>query len=250
MTATARIDPRLRARRVAVIRGQGRRRLRILLGAMTLVVLVVAAWLVVQSPLLDVERIAVHGTQDVTEPDVRAAAGVQVGDPLVLVDAGAVERRVEAVPGIGEAHVRRDLPDGLRITVVERAPAAWARRATGSIALVAGSGHVISEVADPPPGLPELVGLARVPAAGGEVAPARSATILDHLPAALRARTTGVLTLGDQVTLRLDDGVEIRFGSRRGAADKARTALAVLEANSGRPIAYVDVSVAATPATG
>ena len=250
MTVTARVDPRLRARRVAVIRQQGRHRLHILVGATTLAVLVGAAWLVVQSPLLDVEHIAVQGAQEVAEQDVRAAAGVDVGDPLVLVDVGAVERRVEAIPGVGDADVRRDLPDGLQIDVVERGPAAWAPRANGSIALIDATGRVISEVGEPPAGLPEMVGLARVPAAGGAIAPAHSVGVVEHLPGALRARTTGVLTLGDQVTLRLDDGVEIRLGTSRRAAEKARTALAVLEASAGRPVTYVDVRVPATPVTG
>jgi cell division septal protein FtsQ len=192
MTVAARIDPRLRARRASVLRQQGRRRLRILLGITAVLGLVAAGWLAVQSPLLDIERAA----------------------------------------------------------IVERGPAAWARRGTGPVALVDSAGRVVSEAVDPPAGLPEAVGLDRVPAVGGVVAPRRSVEVVERLPVALRERTTGIMTLGGQVSLRLDDGVEIRMGSPRQAAEKARTALAVLDASAGRPIAYVDVRVPATPVTG
>jgi cell division protein FtsQ len=250
VTVTARIEPRLRARRVAVLREQGRRRLRVMVTLAGLLALAAAAWLIVQSPLLDVEHVGVSGTRDLTEADVRGAAGVAVGDALLLVDTGDVERRVEAVPGVVEAHVRRHLPDGVRISIVERPPVAWARRAPDRIALVDGSGRVVSNVAEPPAGMPELTGVTRLPPAGGVIAPATGASVLERIPGALRVRTTGVLLAEGQATLRLDDGVEVRLGAPRAVGEKGRTALAVLAAAAGQPIAYVDVRVPASPVTG
>lgn len=249
-TASARIDPRIRARRVAVIRAQGRRRLRVLVAALAAVVVVVGAWLLVMSPVLDVDRITVRGVDDQLAIDVRSAAGVETGTPLLLLDPGRVERRIEAVPAVLDARVDRELPDGLRITVVERTPAAWAPSADGSIAVLDRSGRAIASAAAAPP-LPEITGLERVPALGRTSdASAAAAGVLADLPSELRARVTTVVTAPGAVTVGLDDGVEVRLGRPRNVATKARTAEAVLAARGDAPIAYVDVSVPTAPVTG
>ena len=106
-----RIDPRIRARRIAVAREQGRRRLRVVLVVLTrLRGASGRAWLVVQSPMLDVDHIVVTGIPPERVAAVIAASGVHRRDPLLLVSTGAVARRVEQVPGIGSVHVSRELP--------------------------------------------------------------------------------------------------------------------------------------------
>ncbi len=249
MTATTRIEPRLHARRVAVLRAQGRRRLRLLLVAPAALGVAAVGWLALRSPLLDVDRITVHGTRALPGDGVRAAAGVDIGDPLVLVDGSEVERRIERVAWVREAQVHRDLPGRLRITVTERVPTVWARRDSGAIALVDGTGRVLADVAAAP-ALPELIGLARLPGAGSNVGPVAAAGLAHRLPPVLRDRTTGVVIAGGEATLRLDGGVEVRLGPPVRVAEKARTAAAVLEAAAGHPTAYVDVRVPATPVTG
>jgi cell division protein FtsQ len=252
VTATARIDPRFRERRVAVVRAQGRRRLRVLVAAATAIGVAVAAWLAVTSTLLDVDRIVVRGTAAVPDDVVRSAAGVEPGDALLLVDLGAVEQRVEAVPAVLDARAQRDLPDGLRIAVVEREPTAWANRGDGTVAIFDATGRVIAEApADAHPPLPEIGGLPRLPAAGRTSAGAATATgVLADLPAELRARVVTTVVFGGVVTLGLDDGVEVRLGPPRSVAAKARTAVAVLAALGGTPVAYVDVRVPSAPVTG
>src|SRR5688572_6283699 len=96
-TATARIDPRLRARRVAVTRAQGRRRLRVLVAGALAVAAGTGVWAAVTSPLLDVDRVSVTGSPLVPESQVREAAAIETGDALLLLDVGQVEARVEAV---------------------------------------------------------------------------------------------------------------------------------------------------------
>lgn len=250
MTATARIDPRFRDRRVAVIRTQGRRRLRVLVASLIVIGVVVGTWLLVTSPLLAIDRIDVVGTTAVSEEDVLGAAGVDIGDPVLLVDRGAVERRIEAVPAVGEAHVHRELPDGLRIAVVERDPVAWARGASGTIAVLDATGRVIGG-ADEPPALPEVTGLARLPVPGSTSEwAAATAEIPGELPAELRARVQTIAVHGGTVVLGLDDGIEVRLGPPRAVAAKGRAARAVLAAVDPGTVSYVDVRVPAGPVTG
>jgi cell division protein FtsQ len=252
MTATtARIDPRIRARRVAVIREQGRRRLRVLLVVVVAVAIGGGAWLAATSPLLDVDRIVVRGTSQASNREaIRAAADVRTGDALLLLDVGELERRVEAVPSVREAHIRRDLPDELRITVVERVPAGWARRDRGQVAVVDGTGRVIADVPAPPPGLPEVLGLTRLPAPGGQVAPKQAAGVVEDLPTELENRVGSVVVMGGVAVLQLVDGVEVRLGPAVDIVTKGRTAQAVLAALGDARITYVDVRVPGAPVTG
>jgi cell division protein FtsQ len=126
---------------------------------------------VVQSPLLAVDEVSVRGTAHETVDAVRMAAGVSPGDALLFVDTGAVARGVERLPWVASAKVSREFPNGVTITVTERAPVAWLRRPSapgapadsGPAALVDATGRVLGDLPGPPPGLPELtdaVGLA------------------------------------------------------------------------------------------
>jgi cell division septal protein FtsQ len=144
------------------------------------------------------------------------------------------------------------LPDRVRITIVEREPAAWAHRDDGTVTILDRTGRVIAEAAgDSPPALPEIQGLARLPEAGRASEGGGVATgVLDNLPTELRSRVATVVVFGGVAVLGLDDGVEVRLGPPRGVPAKARTALAVLTTRGESPVAYVDVRVPSAPVTG
>ncbi len=84
---TARINPRIRERRIEVQREAGRRRLRVLLVVSSVLSAVGLAFLAVTSPVLDVDHIRIVGAQHVTLAQVRAASSVHVHDHLLFVDA-------------------------------------------------------------------------------------------------------------------------------------------------------------------
>lgn len=269
--APAGIDQRMRERRVAVLREQGRRRLRVLLVAVSVGSVLGIAWLVVQSPLLALERLEVRGAVRVSPQEVRRAAEVGNGDALLFVDAGEAARGVEALPWVASARVRRELPHKLVITVVERVPAAWVRRAapgvagTGAavepvpVAVVDARGRVVADAATAPEGLPELVGVTAVPTPGRRIAPAFLARVPGALPEPLRAQVASVSTDGAQVVLTLRTAAggappagEVRLGAPSALVRKGAAALAVLDAllARGERVQYVDVRVPGAPATG
>ena len=193
------IDPRIRERRVAVTRAEGRRRLRILLTAVCIASAIGIAWLVVQSPLLAVDTVNVRGTTQESQAAVRAAAGVHTGSALLFVDTGAVARRVEALPWVASAKVDRGLPErphdhrrGARaVTSGARRRCRRARRAARSVpsCIVDRSGRVLSTAAAPPPGVPRAARGRACPGRGGAIEPAAPAAALAQLPDALRAQT-------------------------------------------------------------
>jgi cell division protein FtsQ len=243
------IDPRIRDRRIKVLRTQGRRRLRWTIGLIVFGAVVAVAWLVTHSSLLEVGHIRVTGAQQAAPAEIQRAAGVR-GAPILFVDTGAVEHRVERVAWVDKARVERSLGGEVDIHVTERRPAAWVRRAPDRVAMVDVHGRVLADAPAPPPGLPEITGLRAVPRAGRDIAPNAAARVLEKLPPALGLRTTRITVDGDAVTLGVKDGPEVRLGSPRDVAAKARAALAVLAATAGAPPRYIDVRVPAAPVAG
>jgi len=242
------IDPRLRARRVAVRRDQGHRRLRRLLVGLGVVAIAGLAAAVVYSPLLAVSRVEVQGAGP-TRSAVLAATHLAAGAPILFVDAGGAAAAVRRLPAVESAHVERSFPHTVTVTVTLRVPVAWAPVTPTGAALIDAHGVVISRIPAPPLGLPELVGLTAVPGPGGRVAPAAPAAVAAVLVPALPGRVVGV-TLGPTgLTVGVLAGPQLRFGDTTALAAKARTAAALLGALVA-PATYLDVSVPAAPVTG
>ncbi len=263
------IDPRIRDRRVAVTRAEGRRRLRILLAVVSVASCIGIAWLIVQSPLLAVKTIRVQGSAQETQMAVQQAAGVETGTALLFVDTAAVARRVEKLPWVAKATVDRELPNDLTITVIERSPVAWARRPVprgspegtlGAIVLVDRFGRVLGDSLGAPAGLPELIGMVAVPEKGASIAPAAPAAAVALLPEALRAQTASVIRRKGQAVLQLTQppggpapaAGEVRLGNLDDIEAKGKAALAILDvlAINREHADYIDVRVPGAPATG
>jgi cell division protein FtsQ len=240
------IDPRLRDRRVAVLRAQGRHRLRRLGLVVTVLAIAAVAVGVVFSPLLDVDRIAVTGITGARVDEVRAATGVERGEPLLLVDTGSVEARVEALPWVAQARAARHFPGSLTVAVTTRVPTAWVLAVDGSVRLVDDRGVVVGTATAAPPSLPQLPS-ASTPGAGP---PAAAARVAASLTPTLRANVGIVAVVKGQAVLYLSTGTEIRLGAPRDVTAKARAAEAVLASLSGANPVYVDVRVPSAPVTG
>ncbi|MHA3703086.1 cell division protein FtsQ/DivIB [Jatrophihabitans sp. YIM 134969] len=136
-------------------RPRGRWLKRALVGVAALVVVaVVVTWLVAFSPLLGASTVQVLGTSTLSDDQVRTAAGVADGTPLVRLDTAAVARRVEALPQVASARVDVEYPSTVTVTVVERVPVL---RLTDPTRLVDASGDAYLELpagATLPRGLP------------------------------------------------------------------------------------------------
>lgn len=250
ITARPRIamDPRVRARRIAVRRDEGRRRFRRLLVAVSAVTVVGLAAAVAYSPLLAVHRVDVHGAGAI-QPSVLAATHITSGSPLLLVDAGGSAAAVRRLPAVASARVERHFPTSVTVTVTLRVPVAWAPAGPAGAVLIDAHGVVMARTATAPLGLPALVGLTKIPAPGGRVAPLAPAALAAALAPALPGRVAGV-TLGPTgLVVGVMAGPQLRFGDATALATKARAA-AVLLGALGRPATYVDVSVPDAPVAG
>jgi cell division protein FtsQ len=115
---------------------------------------------VIASPRFAVRDVEVGASTRVSPDEIRALAGVQLGDRLLAVDPDAVAARLTTHPWILAARVRRELPSTLAIEVTERHAVASAL--LGALYLVDADGRPFKRAtfaeAD---GLPVITGVTR-----------------------------------------------------------------------------------------
>ena len=244
-----RMDPRIRERRVAVRRDEGRRRLRLLLAAGAVVALVLVAFGVTRSPLLDVDEVRVLGAAHTTVDDVRRAGGLAGGPQLADVEPVEVARRLERLPWVQEAQVVRHWPATVEVSLVERTAVATVPAAEGGWAVIDLSGRVLATEPAPPEGMVQLAAEA-APAPGAEVAEPVQASlaVLDALPPSLSERVNGMTLAADgTIDLHAKGLPIIRFGPPEQVRPKL-VALATLVARTDlRGIDAIDVRVPTAP---
>jgi len=203
-------------------RGHGHRaRIRTLIAVSAAAVLVVAllAWIVAFSPVLGAKTVTVHGAHTLTDAQVRAAAAIKHGTPLVRLDTAAVTRRVSALPDVASATVRTAFPSSVIIRVTERVAVGFLTDGSAYV-LVDKTGDQYRTVPTRPTALP----LFAVPSGAGAKAAGESvATVAASLAPTLLARVASVQAFDSSaITLLLDDRRVVRWGSADRSADKAR----------------------------
>lgn len=245
----ATIDPRFRARRIAVARDAGRRRLYRLLGLLAVTVVVLATIAALRSPLLDVDRVVVTGAARTTAGAVVDVAGVRRGDALVDVDTGSVARRVATLPWVREVRVERHWPGTVAVAVTEREPVAAVQAASGGFVLVDAAGRLLAAEAVAPDGLPTIEGAPERAGPGERLsgAAAPGLAVAAALPPSL-ARVTGTVAVdGGEVELRLVPFGTVRLGAPDDLAAKFLAAATVLDQVDPTGFGVLDVRVPTAP---
>lgn len=161
---------------------------------------------------LGLESITISGISQMREIEVLAAAGLDSKLALVFLDVNELRERLERVPMIESATVRKLYPNELVITLSERQPyAIWQNN--GELFVIAADGTVIDLMQDER--------YADLPFIVGERANVRSKEYFALLDAAgpLKDRIrAGTLVAGRRWTLKMDNGMDVRL-PEKGAAD-------------------------------
>ncbi len=198
--------------------GGGSRSL-IVVAVLAVLVLVAATWITAFSPMLGANTVTVHGTRKLTVAQVRDAAAIKHGTPLVRLDTAAATRRIESLPLVASATVRTDYPSTVVITVTERVAVGYLT--LGKIyVLVDKTGDQFRTVATKP----HLLPLFAVPAGSNAKASGQAvATVAASLTPALLATIASVQAFDPTaITLLLNDHRVVRWGSAERSVDKAR----------------------------
>jgi cell division protein FtsQ len=174
--------------------------------------------------------------------DIRARSGIDEGEPLIGVDLATAERRIGALAVVRSVTVTRQWPHGVLISITERVPIAVVEIG-GRLRGMDADGVVFLEYKKAPPGLP------RVETAIGTTSAAlkEAAKVISALPEELSRIVDHVqVTTVDQISLVLNDGRTVSWGSAEESDTKAEV-LATLLATVQAP--FYDVSVPSKPTT-
>lgn len=179
------------------------------------------------SPLFAVETITVAGAKTVSAAKVQQALQSQIGAPLALVDASEVKSALTEFPMIETYALEARPPHELLVRIVERTPIGVIRSGAG-YSLVDAAGVVLSTTPEQPKGQPVL----RITGGVDSQAFRSAGLVMRSLSAKLRAQVTEVkATSGDDVTLKLDDGKTVVWGSEKDSVLKAAVLVRLIKAS-------------------
>jgi cell division protein FtsQ len=250
------MDPRIRQRRVAVLRSRGRRRLHWVLAGVGSLVLVAAVVALLQTPLFSARAITVTGVHPETgTATIVAAAGLERHPPLISLNPGAVAGRVESLPFIATASVSRHWPDGVQITVTEREPVLQMAGPGASWSVLDGHGRTLRVGPARLPGLVVLIvhtasgGVP--PAAVGHSLPASASAgllVCRSLPKAFSGQVVSVTVAADaSIGLALNSGINVLLGTSADLTAKFEDVAAIIAHGALHPTSTIDVSVPESP---
>ncbi|MFG2886113.1 cell division protein FtsQ/DivIB [Streptomyces sp. NPDC048297] len=221
----------------------------VLLGAGT-------TWVLYGSEWLRVERVPVSGTEVLTPDEVRSAASVPLGAPLVSVDTDAIEARLrQKLPRIDTVDVVRSWPHAIGLKVTERTPVLLVRKA-GNFVEVDKNGVRFATVSRAPKSVPALEltasrsgsGAASLRRFGTDRLVREAVKVAGDVPAPVAKDTRSVQVRSyDAISLRLADGRTVAWGSSEDGRAKALALTALMKAAPGAR--HFDVSVPTAPAS-
>jgi cell division protein FtsQ len=231
-TSAARMEPRIRERRIAVKRAVGRRRLRWIALVVAVLLIAVGAFAVLGSGLFEITTVRVDGRVYSGGSGFDAVVEELEGSNVLRVDTDAAERALERIPWVEDARVTTDFPNGARIEVREREPSIAYQGTDGQYRVLDREGRVLDVIAGQPIAYLELFVTGSEPAdlEPGQKAPPgyrAAATLAQALTPEIRARVVSISADSGANDLRMlirpDVGgrnIEVRFGAAQDLVDK------------------------------
>ncbi|MGW0764932.1 cell division protein FtsQ/DivIB [Streptomyces sp. NPDC002676] len=215
-----------------------------------------STWVLYGSGWLRVRHVSVSGTRVLSPAEVREAAAVPVGAPLISVDTDAIGARLRRkLPRIDTVDVVRSWPHGIGLKVIERTPVLLVRKG-GNFVEVDKEGVRFATVSRAPKGVPVLrltasrsgPGAASFRRFGIDRLVREAVRVAGDLPAAVARDTLSVQVRSyDDISLELSGNRTVAWGSGEDGRVKARTLTALMKA---APRArHFDVSVPTAPAS-
>jgi cell division protein FtsQ len=185
---------------------------------------------------LRVTDIVVEGRANTPETLLRAAIGVNKGDPILGFSLEETRARIESIPWVEHATVERRLPGTLVVNLQERRPfAIW--QSQGKYVLVDRTGQVVTNQ--------DVALFKHLPLIVGQGAPNAASGLLDALRErpALAEKVTASVRVGERRwNLRMTNGIDVMLpeGHEAVALDRL-IALQQDHAVLDRPLAAIDL---------
>jgi cell division septal protein FtsQ len=224
-TSAARMEPRLRERRLAVKRSANRKRLKWAAVAIAAVGLVVGGLAVLGSSWFEITHIDVEGAVYSQGDDFDAVIDFLDGANVLRVDTDRAEVMLEAIPWVADARVTTDFPHSATIEIRERNPMIAYRGGDGRYRVLDSEGRVLDVLAGRPVDFLELEVSGPPDLQPGQTAPAgyrAAAALVSALTPQMRQHATSVSANQEatELSLMLDEQIEVSFGAAEDLLDK------------------------------
>lgn len=245
--STGSMDPRVRARRIAVRRAKGRKRLIWVAIAAAILVVLVGAVAVLASSLFDVRTIDVQGAVYTDPTELSAIVDELQGDAILLVDTRQIERQLESIAWVESARVSTQFPHRVFIDIRERKPIATFDGSDNKFRVIDRDGRVL-DIVDGVPIDYMLITGANPDVERGQFAGrpfASAAQLAIALPPEVRALTEsiGVDATGGNLTLQLHNDLTVQLGPAADLSGKLVRLLSLVQGGLDG-ICGLDVSTA------
>ena len=244
------MDPRISARRTAVMQEQSRRRLRALAIGLAGTAVIVGVWFLIHSPVFSARSVTVTGAVHETAAQVVAQAGLASRPPLLDVNAGAAAAAIERMPWVRSASVHVSWPDGVHIAVTEETPRFVVSGTGGRWQTLSADGRVLDVSPTRAPGL-VLLSVPQAPGAPGTLLPARDQPglrVAATLPASFAAQVTTVsVQPAGWVQLALTTPIVVDIGTATELTAKYEDVSSILAGATLHNGDVIDVSVPDAP---
>jgi cell division protein FtsQ len=186
---------------------------------------------------LAIESVQITGQSETSEIDVLNQLALGDYPSLVTFDVDAARARIEAMPWVKEARIKKLYPDTLQIAITERSPYAIWQHDGGVVSLIDKDGKVIiDDVGERYARLPFVVG------EGAETRAAEYVDLVGGVPELKDRIHAGVLISRRRWNVVLDNGVQLLLPEKDPGS--ALVAVAALDSQNGllsRDIAAVDL---------
>jgi cell division septal protein FtsQ len=244
------IDPRIKARRAAVRRDQGRRRARLIYALGVVTVLVIGGWFALHSALFSARAVTVVGATHETTAQIEAVSGLAQHPALIDFHAGSAAASIEQLPWVRTATVRVHWPDGVRITVTEQVPQLVMATAGGKWAILSSDGRVLADASSQPAGLILVTGPSAPGPPGSTLGGSDQSglVVASTLPASFRAQVSVVhVEPGNWVQLAMTTPIVVDLGTTSQLEAKYEDVASLLAGATLHDGDVLDVSVPDAP---
>jgi cell division protein FtsQ len=218
------MDPRVRARRIAVRRAKGRKRLIWVAIAAAILLVLVGAVAVLASSLFDVRTVDVQGAVYTDPAELSAIVDDLRGSAILLVDTRKIERQLESIPWVESARVSTQFPHRVFIDIRERQPIATFAGSDGRYRVIDRDGRVLDVVDGIPVDYMLITGADPDVEHGQFAGPPfpSAAQLAIALPSEIRALTESIgvdATAGD-LSLKLRGNIQVQLGAPADMSSK------------------------------
>ena len=210
----------------------------------------ISAWVVVTSPLFDIQRIDVRGNRQLSDEDVVRMSGAHVGNNLLTLSLEKVRRSLMRSPWVAAVDPIRSLPSTLVLRVTERSAVAWISD-PGGYAALAGDGIVVERGTGSPDGLVSIGSTTSSVPVGRRVHGLDAQLrVTASLSSELRATVEAANVEGNEVELLLAGGAKVLYGEVESLKAKNAALASMLRyaRKNQIEIEYLDVRSPAAPA--